>query len=76
MENLEIFRNAELRFVYRHRRHCLLFQCFQERFEMVKNRIQRMRSQLKSIVLPVKSPVLSRYYSKSNRIQHIAGSKN
>ncbi len=73
MENLEIFRDAELHFIYRHHRHVLLVQCFQEKFEMVKSRIQKMRSQLSSILHPVKSSILSRYYSKSNEIQRIAG---
>jgi hypothetical protein len=73
MENLDIFREAELRFVYRHHRHVLLVQCFQEKFEMVKSRIQKLRSHLSSILLPVKSPILSRYYSKSHEIQRIAG---
>jgi hypothetical protein len=75
MENLEIFRDAELRFVYRHHRHVLLVQCFQEKFELVKGRLQKMRSHLSTILLPVKSPILSRYYSKSNEIQRIAGMK-
>jgi hypothetical protein len=73
MENLDIFREAELRFVYRHHRHVLLVQCFQEKFQMVKIRIQKLRSHLLSIILPVKSSILSRYYSKSNEIQRIAG---
>jgi hypothetical protein len=73
MEKLDVFRDAELRFVYRHHRHVLLVQCFQEKFEMVKNQIEKMRSQLSTILQPVKSPILSRYYSKSNEIQRIAG---
>jgi hypothetical protein len=73
MENLDIFREAELHFIYRHHRHVLLVQCFQEKFEIVKNRIQELRSHLSSILLPVKSPILSRYYSKSNEIQRFAG---
>ncbi|CAF2857359.1 unnamed protein product [Rotaria sp. Silwood2] len=72
MTNLDTFREAELRFIYRHHRHILLVQCFQEKFEMVKDRIQKMRSQLSTILLPVKSPILSRYYSRSNEIQRIA----
>ncbi|CAF1016189.1 unnamed protein product [Rotaria sordida] len=72
MKNLDIFRDAELRFIYRHHRHILLVQCFQEKFEMVKGRIQKMRSQLLTTLLPVKSPILSRYYSRSNEIQRIA----
>lgn len=76
MENLDIFREAELRFVYHHHRRILLVQCFQEKFELVKNRIQKMRSHLSTIFLPVKSPILSRYYSKSNEIQRFAGMKN
>ncbi|CAF1004064.1 unnamed protein product [Adineta steineri] len=71
MENLDIFREAELHFVYYHHRHVLLFQCFQEKFEMVKNRIEKMRGYLSTIILPVKSPILSRYYSKSNEMQRI-----
>ena len=73
MENLDLFREAELRFIYSQRRHTLFFQCFQDKFEAVKNRIEKLRSQLSSIVLPVKSPILSRYYSKSNEIQRMAG---
>ncbi|UJR26717.1 hypothetical protein I4U23_008032 [Adineta vaga] len=72
MENLDIFREAELRFVYYHHRHTLFFQCFQEKFETVKTRIQNMRSHLSTILLPVKSPILSRHYSKSNELQTIA----
>lgn len=75
MEKLDIFREAELRFIYRHHRHVLLVQCFQEKFEMVKNRIEKLRTQLSSTILPVKSSILSRYYSKSNEIQRIAGKK-
>jgi len=73
MEKLDIFREAELRFIYRHHRHVLIVQCFQEKFELVKNRIQKLRNQLSSIILPVKSSILSRYYSKSNELQRIAG---
>ncbi|CAF3434900.1 unnamed protein product [Rotaria sp. Silwood1] len=72
MKNLDIFREAELRFIYLHHRRMLLVQCFQEKFEMVKGRIQKMRSQLSTTLLPVKSPILSRYYSKSNESQRIA----
>ena len=70
-----MFREAELRFVYYHHRHVLLVQCFQEKFEMVKDRIQKMRSPLSTIIVPVKSPILSRFYSKSNETQRIAGMK-
>lgn len=73
MKNLEMFRDVELRFIYRRRPRTLLVQCFQEKFEMVKSRIQKMRSELSTIILPVKSPILSRYYPKSNEIQRIAG---
>lgn len=72
MENLEVFREAELRIIYRHRRHILLVQCFQEKFEMVQSQIQKLRSQLSTIIIPVKSPILSRHYVKSNEIQRIA----
>ncbi|CAF4503322.1 unnamed protein product [Rotaria socialis] len=72
MKNLEMFRDVELRFIYRRQQRILLVQCFQEKFEMVKNRIQKMRSELSAIVVPVKSPILSRYYPKSNEIQRIA----
>ncbi|CAF1605170.1 unnamed protein product [Rotaria magnacalcarata] len=72
MKNLEMFRDAELRFIYRRQQRILLVQCFQEKFEMVKNRIQKMRSEVSAIVVPVKSPILSRYYPKSNEIQRIA----
>lgn len=73
MENEDIFREAELRFVYRHRRRLLLIQCFQEKLQLVKNRIDKLRSQLSTIVHPVKSPTLTRFYTKSNQIQQIAG---
>lgn len=73
MEKRDIFREAELRFIYRHHRHVLLVQCFHEKFEMVKSQIQKLRSQLSSTILPVKSSILSRYYSKSNELQRIAG---
>lgn len=72
MENLEIFRDAELRFIYRHRRGLLHFQCFQEKFEQVKTRLEKFFSQLASASHPVKSPILSRHYSKTNEIQQIA----
>jgi hypothetical protein len=75
MENLDIFREAELRFVYHHHRRILLVQCFQEKFELVKNQIQKMRSHLSTITVPVKSPILSRYYSKSNETQRITSTK-
>lgn len=75
MENEEIFREAELHFVYRHRRRQLLIQCFQEKLQLVKNRIDKLRSQLSTIVHPVKSPTLTRFYTKSNQIQQIAGKR-
>ena len=73
MEKLESFREAELHFIYRHRRSLLLVQCFQERFEQVKSHIQKLRSHLSTLVLPIKSPILSRYFSKSDELQRIAG---
>ncbi|CAF0732105.1 unnamed protein product [Adineta ricciae] len=76
MENLDLFREAELRFIYSQRRHTLFFQCFQDKFETVKNRIEKLRSQLSAIVLPVKSPILSRYYSRSNEIQRMAATSS
>ena len=73
MEKLDLFRETELHFIYHRRRALLLVQCFQDKFELVKARVQIIRSQLSTLVLPVKSPALSRYYSKSNELQRIAG---
>lgn len=75
MEKLESFREAELHFIYRHCRSLLLVQCFQERFEQVKSHIQKLRSHLSTLALPIKSPILSRYFSKSDELQRIAGKK-
>lgn len=76
MENDEFFREAELHFVYHQGRHLLLVQCFQEKLHLVKTRIDKLRSQLSTIVHPVKSPILTRYYSTSNQIKNIAGKTN
>ena len=73
MEKDEIFREAELHFVYHHSRNLLLVQCFQEKLHLVKNRIEKLRSHLSTIVHPVKSSILTRYYSTSNQIKSIAG---
>ena len=73
MENDENLRAVELHFIYRSRRKLLSFQCFQEKFEMVRSRLNKLRSDLSTIILPIKSPVLSRYFSKSNELQRIAG---
>jgi len=76
MENLETFHDAELRFIYRHHRRVLLFQCFQEKFELVKTRLEKFFSQFATIIHPVKSPILSRYYPKTDEIQRIASKSN
>ena len=76
MENSETFRDAELHFIYRHRRRLLLVECFQEKFEMVKTFLEKCRAQLSSVVLPIKSLSFSRHFSKSAEHRRIEGEKN
>lgn len=76
MENSETFRDAELHFVYRHRRRLLLVECFQEKFEIVKTFLEKCRAQLSSVVLPIKSRSFSRHFNKSVEHRRIEGEKN